>query len=162
MSSTPVRPSHGVPAIVPLLNPLVHRLLGAGMPFGPNVLLTVRGRTSGIDRTFPVAVIRHDGRRFVQSPFGEVQWVRNLRASGYAVITKGRRREEVTAVELRPEEAAPILSAAVAPYARSRLLRPLLGRFFNLSAASSPGQALEEAGRHPLFELRPRSGPAGG
>ena len=46
-----------VPTLIPILNPVIRRLLGAGLPFGPNVLITVRGRASGRELTFPVAVL---------------------------------------------------------------------------------------------------------
>ena len=94
--------------VVGLVNPVIRRLLGAGLPFGPNVLLTVRGRTSGVPHTFPLAILETDGRRFVQSPFGEVNWVRNLRASGTAIVSKGTQSENVDAVELEPETAAAV------------------------------------------------------
>ena len=32
-----------VPSLIRFVNPLIRRLLGIGMPFGPNVLLTVVG-----------------------------------------------------------------------------------------------------------------------
>ena len=47
-SPTRALPGAHVPRIVPLLNPLVRRFMGAGLPFGPNVLLTVRGRRRAI------------------------------------------------------------------------------------------------------------------
>jgi deazaflavin-dependent oxidoreductase (nitroreductase family) len=143
-----------VPSLIPVLNPLIKRLLGTGMPFGPNVLLTVRGRTSGIARTFPVAIMELDGRRYVQSPFGEVNWVRNLRAAGEAVVSKGRDREEVEAVEVAPEAAGPILRGALAPYLKSRLLAPMVGRLFRFRADSTLEDYVAEARRHPMFELR--------
>jgi len=149
-----------VPAIVPILNPLIRRLLGAGLPFGPNVLLTVRGRTSGQARTFPVAILELDGRRFVQSPFGEVNWVRNLRVSGEAVVTRGRDREAVTAVEVPAEAGGPILRDALAPFFRSRILAPVAGRLFHLRAGASLDEYVAESRRHPMFELRPRTAPA--
>jgi len=150
-----VRAPH-VPSIVPLLNPLVRRLLGAGLPFGPNVLLTVRGRTSGLPRTVPVALLEHDGRRYVQSPFGDVQWVRNLRAAGEASIATGRASEDVTAIELTPEVAGPVLRDALAPLRASRAGRLLVGRFFRLPSEPTLEDYLAEARRHPMFELRPR------
>jgi len=151
--------AHGVsraPSLVSVLNPLIRRLLGAGMPFGPNVLLTVRGRTSGVPRTFPVAVMEAGGRRFVLSPFGEVNWVRNLRAAGEAVVSSGGRQESFDGVEIPPEEGGPILREALAPYVHSRVLSKVLGRFFNLGSASTPEDYVAEARRHPMFELRPR------
>lgn len=153
MSATTHDSHAGAPGVVRILNPVIGRLIGAGMPFGPNVLLTVRGRSSGEPRTFPVAIVRHDGRRFVQSPFGDVNWVKNLRASGEATLKKGRRVEAVAAVELTPEQAAPILRSAVAPYLRNRFLRAILGRFFKLPPDATEAELVEEARRHPTFEL---------
>jgi hypothetical protein len=103
-----------------------------------------------------VAVVEVRGRRFVQSPFGEVNWVRNLRAAGEAVVSKGRRQETVDAVEIGPEEGGPILREALAPYVRSRVLARVLGRFFDLRPSSTPEDYIAEARRHPMFELRPR------
>jgi deazaflavin-dependent oxidoreductase (nitroreductase family) len=155
MSSTPAIGTPRVPSIIPLLNPLIRRLLGAGLPFGPNVLLTVRGRTTGQPRTFPVAILEHDGRRFVQSPFGEVHWVRNLRVAGTAVVTRGNRQETVAATELVPEQAGPILRDALEPYRRSRLLRAVLGRLFTIPRDATLDDYVVEARRHPMFELVP-------
>jgi len=147
-----------IPSIVPLLNPLVRRLLGVGMPMGPNVLLTVRGRQSGLPRTVPVAILEHRGRRFVQSPFGETHWTRNLRAAGEAVISRGRTIEPVDAVELAPEIAGPILADAFAPYLASRFGAAFLGRFYRLRAGSTVEEFVGEARIHPVFELRARDG----
>jgi deazaflavin-dependent oxidoreductase (nitroreductase family) len=149
-----------VPSIVPILNPLIRRLLGAGLPFGPNVLLTVRGRKSGEPRTVPVAILDLDGRRYVQSPFGEVNWVRNLRVAGEAVVTKGRERETVSAVEVPSDAAGPLLRDALAPFFRSRLMAPVAGWLFHLSAGSSLDDYVEESRRHPMFELQSRPRPA--
>ena len=78
-----------VPSFVAFFNPVARRLLGVGIPMGPNALITVRGRKSGLDRTTPVALVELEGRRWIQSPFGEVNWVRNLRATGEATIAIG-------------------------------------------------------------------------
>ena len=156
MSNVQTHGTSRAPSRVSIFNPVIRRLVGAGVPFGPNVLLTVRGRTSGLARTFPVAVVEVHGRRFVQSPFGEVNWVRNLRAAGEAVVSKGRRQETVDAVEITPEEGGPILRDALAPYIRSRVLAKVLGRFFDLRSTSTPEDYVAEARRHPMFELRPR------
>lgn len=155
MSSAQTFAGNRVPSVVHLLGPIVKRLLGIGMPFGPNVLLTVRGRTSGRPRTFPVAILDHEGRRFVQSPWGEVNWVRNLRATPEATVSKGRATEVVLATELAPEQAGPILRAALSPYLKSRMTRAVLGKFFDLRADSSLEDYIAEARRHPMFELRP-------
>ena len=157
-SPTRALPGAHVPRIVPLLNPLVRRFMGAGLPFGPNVLLTVRGRRSGLARTFPVALMESRGRRFVQSPYGEVNWVRNLRADGEAVLTHGRQRDRVVAVELTPEVAGPVLHDAVAPYLRSRLTAPFVRLFIPLRRDATIEDCIAHARHHPLFELRPPPG----
>jgi deazaflavin-dependent oxidoreductase (nitroreductase family) len=160
MTDIPARATSRVPSIVPILNPIIRRLLGAGLPFGPNVLLTVRGRRTGEPRTFPVAILELDGRRYVQSPFGEVNWVRNLRVAGEAVVTRGRERETVSAVEVPPDAGGPILRDALAPFFRSRLLAPVAGRLFHLRPGASLDEYVEESRRHPMFELRSRPSPA--
>src|ERR1700686_4187732 len=88
-----------VPSFVDIFNPLARRMLGVGIPLGPNALITIRGRKSGLDRTTPVALVEIGGKRLVIGTFGETHWVRNLRAAGQATITVGRRREKVRSTE---------------------------------------------------------------
>jgi deazaflavin-dependent oxidoreductase (nitroreductase family) len=119
---------------------------------GPDVLLTVRGRTTGLARTTPVTVCENDGRRGLISPFGETQWVRNLRTAGRATIRVGRRREEVIAVELDHAAAAEFIRDVLAPHAR----RSRFGGWFVGTIDKIDIEHPEEAaiGR-PVFELRP-------
>jgi deazaflavin-dependent oxidoreductase (nitroreductase family) len=118
-------------------------------------VLTVRGRTSGLPRTFPVAIMEVDGRRFIQSPYGDVNWVRNLRAGPEAVITKGTRQESVVAIEVAPEDAVVILRAGVERYLRSPLMAPLVRLFTGIRRDSTDEEILAHARSHPMFELRP-------
>src|SRR5260370_833481 len=87
------------PLFVRFLNPVAQRVLRVGPLMGPNALLTVRGRKSGVPRTTPVALVDIGGRRWVVGTFGEVNWVRNLRAAGEATVTVGRKAQEVRARE---------------------------------------------------------------
>ena len=140
-----------VPLFVRLGNMLTTTLLRAGFKLvGPGnypmYLLTVRGRKSGLPRTVPVAIIRRNGKRYVGSPYGIVDWVRNLRAAEEATLTRGRRSETVNAIELPTDEAALILRE------ETRGGNPFT-RFYGVTADSS----LEEFERavviHPLFVL---------
>lgn len=142
-----------VPSWVPFFNPVARLLLAAGVPMGPDVLITVRGRRTGRPRTTPVSVCEHAGRRGLISPFGEVNWVRNLRAAGRATITAGRRTEEVTAVELGPAEAAAFIRDVLAPHARRTRLGAWFVRTVDKIDIDDPEAAVE--GR-PVFELHPR------
>jgi deazaflavin-dependent oxidoreductase (nitroreductase family) len=156
MTTNPLdHPGHA-PRIVDILNPIVRRLLGVGVPMGPNTLLTVTGRTSGLPRTFPIAILESDRRLFVQSPFGEVNWVRNLRADGHAALVRDGHEETVDAVELTPEAAEPILRAALAPYHRNRLIGAFARLFIPIDPTASRDAFIEHVRLHPMFELRPR------
>lgn len=144
-----------VPSLVDIFNPLARRMLGAGVPLGPNALITIRGRKSGKPRTTPIALIEIDGRRWVSSPFGDVNWVRNLRASRAATLTVGRRRQAVTAIELSQEERVAFFRDLMGPFVRRIPLG--LGRFL-LGSVLGAKEILDDpasaAERHPVFELR--------
>jgi deazaflavin-dependent oxidoreductase (nitroreductase family) len=133
--------------LIRLVNAIMTRLLRWGLKMGTNTLLTVPGRKSGVPRTTPVTVIEHEGRRYIQSPYGEVDWVRNLRAAGTATLTRGRHVETVSAVELTPEEAAPILRHALA------MAPAMIRSYYDVTPESSLEEIAREAPRHPTFEL---------
>lgn len=142
------------PGFVAKLNPIAQRLLGAGVPLGPNALITIRGRKSGLDRTTPVALVEVDGRRWVLGTFGETNWVRNLRAAGDATLTIGGKRERVHATQLSKQEAAAYYSDVLGPYVRH--IR--FGRFL-LRSVLGAGEMLDDpvaaAEHHAVFELSP-------
>lgn len=102
---------------MPYFNVIAKPMLALGVPMGPDVLLTVRGRTSGLLRTTPVTIGEYGGRRGFISPFGESNWVRNLRAAGTGTVRFGRRREQIRAVELDHDDAVRFLREVVAPLA---------------------------------------------
>lgn len=148
------------------IGPLMRLVLRRGLPAGPNALLTVRGRVTGMPYSTPVAIWEFGDRRFVQASFGAVGWVRNLRASGEAVIRRGRWSLAVRATELSPADAGQLMHYALAGFRRPRLLRILLGPTVRPPAAILHRYRLRvddhledyvaEARRHPLFELVPR------
>jgi deazaflavin-dependent oxidoreductase (nitroreductase family) len=74
----------------------------------PVLLLTVRGRKSGADRTVPVTYFTEgDGYLVVGSGGGmktDPQWVRNLAVAPTARIQVQRRRLDVTVEQLRGDE----------------------------------------------------------
>ena len=78
------------PRLVRLANPVMRRVLVTRLPAGPNVLLEVRGRTSGLLRALPVAYLDLGDRSYVQGASGGVDWVRNLRAAGECVMVGDR------------------------------------------------------------------------
>ena len=138
------------PAYVSFFNPLTRRLLAAGVPLGPNGLVTVAGRTSGLPRTTPVAIIESGGRRWIWSPWGDVHWVRNVRAAGRARITVRGRDEEVRASELDPGQRIGFFRDVLGPLARSMPMGVTFIRIADRVDLNHPDEAAE--GRA-VFEL---------
>jgi deazaflavin-dependent oxidoreductase (nitroreductase family) len=157
MTTREAQPSMArAPALVRLLNPLARRLLGTGLPMGPDTLLTVRGRTSGLPRTVPVAVLEDGGRRWLIGAYGDVNWVRNLRAAREGTIRVGGRPQRVGAVELGTEEAAAFFRDVLTPYVHRQplLLRSFVTRLLR-GILADPEAA---ASRYPVFELHVQPG----
>ena len=116
MTTPTTRPLVRVPALIRLSNPISRRLLRANMPMGPNVLLTVRGRTSGEPRTAAVAVAEIDGRRYVIGAYGDVHWVKNLRAAGEADVRIHGKDEHVHAHQLDTADAETFFGTTLPKY----------------------------------------------
>jgi deazaflavin-dependent oxidoreductase (nitroreductase family) len=121
------------------------------------VLLTVRGRKSGEPRTTPVDLFERGGRSFLVSTHRQESsnWVRNLRAAGEGVITRGYTRRPITVSELPPETAGPVLKEVLGP----RLALPLRGfvlrRTFSVPPDAPLADFVEAARSHPVFEIAP-------
>jgi len=119
---------------------------------GFNGLITIRGRNSGLPRATPVAIIEVSGRRWVWAPWGEVHWVRNLRAAGRATIALRRRQEEVRATELDPTERVEFFRDVLGPLARSI---PFGVTFIRIADGGDLNDPVAAAEGRPVFELHP-------
>ena len=128
------------------LNRLVHGLLRLGLGPRDTYLLTVTGRRSGAPRATPVTLVEEGGRRWLVSPYGEVAWVRNLRAAGRATLSRGWRTEAIAVREITVEEAAPVLKWYVT---RVPITRP----YFDVRFDSDLSAFRAEAPRHPVFAI---------
>jgi deazaflavin-dependent oxidoreductase (nitroreductase family) len=147
-----------LPGWVPYFNILAKPLLALGVPMGPDILLTVKGRKSGLPRTTPVTIGEYGGRRGFISPFGETNWVRNLRASGTATIRFGRRREEVRAVELEHDDAVRFLREVIAPIAATNKIGDWFVRNIDKVDLDHPDSAVVGM---PVFEVFPAADATG-
>jgi deazaflavin-dependent oxidoreductase (nitroreductase family) len=136
-----------------MFTPITRPLLAAGLPLGYNGLLTTRGRTTGLPRTTPVAIIAVSGRRWIWAPWGEVHWVRNLRAAGGATITVRGRKEEVQATELDPTERVAFFRDVLGPVARGM---PFGVSFVRIVDGVDLDDPLGAAEGRVVFELHPR------
>ena len=139
-------------SFVRVFNPIARRILHVGPLLGPNALITIRGRKSGLARTTPIALVEIDGKRWVIGTFGEVNWVRNLRASGAATLSVGNRRDEVLASELTGEARTAFFRDIVGPYVRRIPMGSVL--LAVLGARDILKDPAAAAAKRPVFELR--------
>jgi deazaflavin-dependent oxidoreductase (nitroreductase family) len=92
----------------------------------PNYLVTLEviGRRSGRVISFPLAMVKVDGERYLVSMLGrEAAWVRNLPAAGGHATLRHGRTEQVLLEEVAAEKRARILKAYLhlAPGARPHI-----------------------------------------
>lgn len=133
-----------------VFNRLVSFLTRCGVSVLGSRVLAVRGRTSGQWRTTPVNLLTHDGRRYLVSPRGVGQWVRNLRVAGTGELRVGRRVEEFRGRELDDDEKVPVLRAYLTRW------KAEVGVFFEGVGPDSTDEELRAiAAKHPAFEVLP-------
>ena len=109
-------------------------------------LLTVSGRSSGLPRTTPVDVMKHDDTWWLVAPYGEVNWVKNLRGAGVAELRRGRKVRKVDAEEVGPELAAPVIRQYIARV-------PVTRAYWGVSPDATVDELRAEARTHPVFRL---------
>ncbi len=156
---------HRVSVLERINNAIIISLLRLGIPVWSFSLLTVRGRKSGRLIQTPVAVFAQDRKRYLVSPYGVVNWVRNLRAAGgEATLTCGRHSEKIRAIELEPKEAAPIFRETVrsGPPGIPAAIIALYRKFFilpylDVTVNSSLEEYEREVKARPVFLLQPVS-----
>ncbi|MFE1785475.1 nitroreductase family deazaflavin-dependent oxidoreductase [Streptomyces sp. NPDC059506] len=138
----------GLPTL--LLNRIVRWVNGRGIGLAGSKTLAVRGRTSGEWRTTPVNPLEFDGRRYLVSPRGHSQWVRNMRAAGGGELRLGRKAEAFTAVEVPDADKPELLRAYL------RRWQWEVGALFDGVGPDSPDEELLRiASSHPVFRITP-------
>lgn len=116
-----------------VLNPVIRKLR-------LRPVLLVAGRKTGRVQEVPINPLKVDGRRYLLSPRGETQWVRNLRAAGEGRLRHLTSVEWFSALEV-PDEDKPRL---VAEYKRRYGL-----------AVKPQFDALPDPLDHPAFRVDP-------
>jgi len=103
----------------------VNRLMSwaARRGMGKTQLMTTTGRKSGERREVPVSPLELDGVEYLVSPYGEVSWVHNVRASASVTLRHGSKERQVRLEEITGPTAA---SAAAAYYQRESYARPYM------------------------------------
>jgi len=131
-----------------LMNRTMSWLASLGLTPSRTITLEVKGRRSAETRSAVVNWVEHEGTRYLVSPRGETEWVRNVRAAGGEAVIRHGGRRSVRLEELPAEQRAPILQL----YLRQNTLSTR--QHFGID----PSAALEEferlAARHPVFRIR--------
>jgi deazaflavin-dependent oxidoreductase (nitroreductase family) len=105
--------------------------------------LSVPGRTTGQRRTVPVVVLEHEGQRYLLAAFGNTSWSRNLRAAGQGTLRHHGQVEDFTAVEVPPQQRAPLIEAYLRRYGRAPGVRASF-------------EQLPDPADHPTFRITPQ------
>ncbi|CAM5573296.1 nitroreductase family deazaflavin-dependent oxidoreductase [Streptomyces canus] len=103
--------------------------------------LTVKGRRSGRERTVPVAVLDHEGERYLVSYRGLSDWALNLRATSKGRLTNRGRTEDITVEEVPEADRPPLLAA-------------YRERYGGMPTVSGVLDALPAPADHPVFRIR--------
>ncbi len=129
-------------------NGSVAALTRLGISVWGSRVLAVRGRKSGEWRTTPVNLLTVDGVRYLVSPRGQTQWVRNIRVAGGGELRVGRRAEEFTVTEVADPAKPPVLRAYLKRWGWE------VGRFFDgITAGATDEQLIQMAPGFPVFRL---------
>jgi F420H(2)-dependent quinone reductase len=109
--------------------------------FRPSLIskLSVRGRRSGRWHTTPVAVLEHNGERYLVSHPGVSDWALNLEASRTARLAQPRRVEDI---QMR----------CTCRGAR-RTTHAYMDRFGKMPTVGSVLRALPDPTDHPMFRI---------
>ncbi len=129
------------------MNRFISWAASLGLTPSDTVTLEVKGRRSGRVRSNPVTWVEWDGERYLVSPRGESEWVRNLRAAdGDAAIRHGG-RQKVRLEEVPAKQRAAIIQAYVRKTVRAT----------RQHCGVDPKAGLERfeeiAARHPVFRM---------
>ena len=127
-------------------NAVIKRLLRLRIAPPNYALLTVRGRRSGQERSTPVRPVEYDGQRWLVAPYGEVGWVRNVRAAGEATLTTRGQTQRVQLVAADASTAGPVLQKYIRAVPATR-------PYFDVDPKDPVEQFTTEAARHPVFRI---------
>ena len=123
----------------------IFRLL-AFIGVGPASLLTTTGHRTGQLRSTPVIPVKQGYRQWLVSPYGEVSWLLNARASGEVILRRGRNVCAFTVREISAAEAGPILKQYIAVASATR-------PYFRSDKDAPISEFIAEAELHPVLEL---------
>jgi deazaflavin-dependent oxidoreductase (nitroreductase family) len=130
-----------------IFNKVASWFASAGVTPSRMITLEVKGRRTGEVRWNPLNVVEHEGQRYLVSPRGESEWVRNVRAAGGEAVIRHGGREKVRLEDIAAEERAPILKAYLGENAMTTR------QHFGVDPKAELSEFEAIAARHPAFRI---------
>jgi len=134
-------------ALTQVMNRMMGWLASFGLTPSRMITLEVKGRRSGQPRSTVVNEVEYGGDRYLVSPRGEAEWVRNVRAAGGEATIRHRGRRRVRLDEVAVEERAPILKKYLGENAMSTRQQ------FGIDPKAEIAEFGAIAERHPVFRI---------
>ena len=122
-------------------------LASRGLMPSDTITLEVKGRRSGMIRSNAVTWVERDEERFLVSPRGESEWVRNVRAADGEAVIRRRGGQKVRLEEVPAEERAAIIKAYLAK------TKMATRQHFGVDPKAEIGAFEAIAARHPVFRI---------
>lgn len=119
----------------------------AGLNLQGAMILEVAGRRSGRMSSRPVNPLTLGSERYLLSPRGETQWVRNIRASGHGTLRRGRLVEPFRVEEIPDREKLPIMRAYLDRWGWQ--VKSIMG----VDKTASDDELRRIAPDHPIFRI---------
>jgi deazaflavin-dependent oxidoreductase (nitroreductase family) len=137
-----------VKTIGQIANSAVRFLVGTiGLNLQGAKVLEVRGRKSGQVRSTVVNPVEVDGVRYLFSPRGETQWVKNIRVTGEGILKRGRSETSFRVEELTDDEKAPVIRAYLDRWHWQ------IGAIVSVDKHPDDATLRDMAPRHPVFRI---------
>ncbi len=153
---SPTGRPHGMSqrAVLTVLTACFRLAIRAGIPVGPMMTLTVRGRSSGLPRRTLVDMFERNGRRWLVATHSpDANWVRNVRVAREGTLSRGHRTFAFTAIELAQQEAGVVLKEVLGPRLASRVGGLVLRRTLGVRHDAPLEEFVRAAASHPVFEI---------
>lgn len=109
--------------------------------------LIVKGRKTGKVFETPVSIVDTEDGKWIVAPYGEVNWVKNIRAADQVEVRmNGGLKKSYTASEITAKESAPVIKKYLE-------IEKFPKDYFQVTERSTLLEIEGEAHRYPVFQL---------
>jgi deazaflavin-dependent oxidoreductase (nitroreductase family) len=134
------------PGWLKIANRLNIAMLQRGIGPANQRVLTIPGRTTGLPRTTPIAIVAFVGGLYIVAGYPSSDWVKNARAAGSGTLSRGSTSIAVKLVEIPVTDRGPILQ---------EFLRTVRGgrSFLTVGSRATDAEIAAAANVHPIFRV---------